>query len=482
LAALSYWVLNYPSKGSANWDQAIDDIIRIAQNKDFDKNKIRGRGAWKDGDKISYHDGLKTYGEFDQTKIYIRLPREDIGINDNIIDDNLIKEIKDIIFNLNFETKTDAVRCMGWSALAPFAGALSFRPAFLITGLSNSGKSTIANLVMKEIGNCLWINGKESTSAFIRQTINYDSKSIILDETEAETDKQKLNRTELFSLMRSSTSDDAPDTGKGGKDGVPVSYKMKNMFCFIAIDPTVENVADENRIFRINIIQKSNGKNWKDKERQIKSLLNKKNCRGIRALTWKKLKVILALADRTVGFIQNKTKKDYRSSYSDALLASAFIVVWNRIDSPSDEAINSMLDKYYEFSPPEEKRNESVEFVQEILDTIIEVQQRDSNIRHKMTIYESIIEYCESANRDHELSLSRSGIKITTENHLAIYNNSAFIKKILRINTGYSKILKRHPGFIRSNSVEHFPHDKTSRKCTVLKIDIDPDKPLLNLI
>jgi hypothetical protein len=288
LASTSYWTTEYPMKKGADWDTAIDDIIRICQEKDFDINQIRGRGAWKDEDSISYFDGKNLSGEYDIKKMYIRLPRQDIGINKIQIEKVFMSNLKEVIFRLNFETKTDAVRCMSWSVLAPFAGALPFRPAILLTGKSGSGKSTIARMIIKKIGMCLWLNGSDSTSAFVRQKVGIDSRSVILDETEAKTEKQKQNRNELFLLMRSSVSDDSPDTGKGGKDGIPISYKMRNMFCFAAIDPTIEDVADENRIFRINILAKSNGEDWQQSEKELKKILTESNCDSIRALTWNK--------------------------------------------------------------------------------------------------------------------------------------------------------------------------------------------------
>lgn len=477
IANLHFWKINYPAKNTANWEDAMDDLIRLTQFKDFDKSSIRGRGAWKDGDLISYHDGVKTYGEYDKKKIYLRLPRVDIGLNDTPIEKNLMNTIKEIIFELNFDTKTDAVRCMGWSVLAPFAGALSFRPAILITGKSSSGKTTIANLIMMKIGNCLGLNGAESTSAFIRQKVGYDSISVILDEAETKTDRQKLNRTELFSLMRSSTSDDSFDTGKGGKDGVPISYKMRNMFCFIAIDPTIDNVADENRIYRINIVQKTSKKIWTQKEKEIKKYITEKNCRSIRAYTWKKLKNIFNLADRVVPFIQEKTNRDFRSSYSDSLLASAYIIIWDMVDNPSDKAITNMLEKYYVLSPPEEKRDEAEEFLNDLYETIVEIYHEESNIREKITIYECMINIYEMENpKNYIMFLSRCGIKITTDNEIAIANNSAFIKKTMNVVTGYSKLLKRHKNYIRSDSTEYFPHNRLPKKCTIMKSIIEDKK------
>jgi hypothetical protein len=473
----TYWMMNYPLKRGADWESAINDIIRISQYKDFDKTLVRGRGAWiDDDDKISYHDGYKTSGEWDKRKTYVRLRRRDIGINDEMASIDLCHKLRDIIFKLSFETKTDAVRCIGWAALAPFAGALKYRPAILLTGPSGSGKSTVQEYVLQNLTEFIWADAKETSVAGMRSRIGIDSAVAFFEEAEQDNDKSKLKVDDIMSFIRSNYTSKSPDAFKGTKEGGWVSYRMNSMFGIAAINPTIENVADENRIFRINLI-KSNGNGWKKIEKQLKSLLTEKNCRSIRALTWNKLKTIFELSDRVVELIQDKTHKDYRSSFSDALLASAFIIIWDRIDNPADEAISNMLDKYYSFAPPEEKRDEASEFVQELFDIIVEVQHENSNLKEKITIYECLINCYEiEENRAYKMHLSRCGIKLTNSNNIAIYNNSAFIKKIMRINTGYSKILKRHPDFVRADSVEYFPHDKTPRKCTILKSLIQEHK------
>lgn len=476
IADLNYWKLEFPNgKAGVDWAEAQNYLIIGSKMKDFHISSIRGRGAWHDGEKISYHDGVKTYGEWDEKKIYLRSTRQNIGIEDEPIKKELALKIKDVIFRLSFETPADAVRCMGWSVLAPFAGALKYRPAMLLTGGSGTGKSTVANIIIKPLSNCLWLNGSESTVAGVRGKVQRDSVSIVFEETEKDTDKKKMNREELFSLMRVNVTDDAPDTIKGTKEGGYNSFKMQNMFGFIAIDPTIDSIADENRIFRINMTTPQNVGEWKKLETELSGLLNEKNCRSIRALTWNKLKIIFALADRIVDLIRTKTNRDFRSSYSDALLAGAFMVIWTGVDNPSDDQIDKMLDKYYSFQPPESHRDESSEIIDRLMDEVIEIIH--DKTREKITVLEGLTRVFRGMNTDDEFyspdqlknyrqHLARIGIRLYEGDKIAIANNHHMIKKIINHGEGYAKIFKRHPGWIERKLVS-FSGDK-NRQATII--------------
>lgn len=480
LANRKFWSLEWPlPKEKTEWDAAIDDVIRNSQRHDFIESNVRGRGAWRDGDKISYHDGIETIGEWDKKKLYLRLPRHENGINDDPIDPEITKNIKNTVFKMSFETPADAVRCLSWSILAPFAGALKYRPAMLLTGPSSSGKTTAANLCIRKLADCEWFNGSESTVPGVRGKIKYDSRGVMFEEAERDTLKKSVNRDELFSLMRVSVSDDAPDTVKGTKDGGYNSFKMQNMFGFIAIDPTLNSIADENRIFRINMVIPKNGNEWKQIEKELIELLCEKNCRAIRALTWLKLKTILELSDRIVDAVRKKTGRDYRSSYADSMLASTFMVIWTGTDNPSDEQIENMLDKYYSYQTPEEHRDEAKEIVDRILDEQIEIL--GDGAREKISIMECLnmivigSKYCgigeaelsEITIMNYRQHVSRHGIRIIDNNNIAIANKHHMIMKIIGMGNGYSKILRRHQGYVEQKPV--YFYDNKYRRCTILK-------------
>lgn len=491
LASRFFWRTDYQNRdGKTSWDDAIDDIIRISQNKDFDSNQIRGRGAWMDGDKISYHDGVTTHGEYDKKKIYLRLPLKDIGIMDTPIEIETIKKIKSIIFKMSFETPADAVRCLAWSTLAPFAGCLKYRPAMLLTGASGTGKSTVATLIVKKISNCIWLNGSESTVAGVRGKVQKDSCAVVFEETEKDTEKKRVNRDELFSLMRVNVTDDAPDTVKGTKDGGFNSFKMQNMFGFIAIDPTVDSIADENRIFRINMVKPENGNDWKSIEVELRNLLDEKNARAIRALTWNKLKVISALTERIVDLIRRMTGRDYRSSYSDAMLAACFMVIWTGTDEPTEDQIIEMLYKYYEYQPADEHRDEAKEIIDRLLDEIIEIIH-EGNQREKLSIIEALKRiYTEKKEGDgvtddivttkellsYKQHLARLGIRVYEKNKIAIASNHHMIKKIIGMSEGYTKILKRYKGYAGSRVISY--SGESSKQSVIFKGILDGE--LLN--
>lgn len=486
LTGRSYWAAEYPNKGGADWDSAIDDIIRISQRLDFDESSIRGRGAWKDGDKYSFHDGVKTHGEYDDKKIYIRLTRKDIGIDDAPASVELRQKMKNVVFGLSFETPADAVRCLAWSCLAPFAGALTFRPSMLLTGESGSGKTEVQKKIMNPMSLCIWLDTRVSTTAGVRGKIKYDSTCVVFDEAGKENEKMKANFDEILAFIRSNYSVDSPDGVKGTKEGGYINYKMNSMFALASTDPTIENIQDENRILRISFVKpKMTAEEWQEKEKQLFQLFNVHNCRAVRSFTWRNLKNIEELAYKIVRLARLKSGRDYRSSYAEMLLASAFMIVWAGAENPTDEQIHDMLEKYYRYQPAEEHRNEADEIVNRIMDEQIEIlheHKREkisvieclNRVYHEKTEIEEageakLVTYTPTELYNYKLALSQHGLKLTRDHYVAIQNNHHVVKKIINYPSGYSKIFRRHPDLVDANRNEYYIDGRKPRRSTVLK-------------
>jgi putative DNA primase/helicase len=475
IASLNFWRSEFQEGRSIQWDDAVDFIINATKQIDFDIKRLKGRGAWRAGDKICYNDGRKLYGKPDPDSIYLKLERAPIGLESEPADGELLNRVKDIIFNLSFETKTDAVRTMGWTALAPFCGALEYRPTLLMTGESGYGKTKVQTLFIQKITNFVHADMRTSSEAGIRRKISRDSKAVFFDEGGKESDKMKMNFDSILSFIRSNYSDEAPDGYKANisSEGY-VTYKMSSMFGLATTDPTIENVQDENRILRVNFIKpKHTAAEWQKIESELTEILSPENCNKIRALIWKRLKTITCLTKRIVQLARDKTNRDYRSSYGDMLLASAYMVVWCDCPEPTEEQIRSMLDKYYQYQQVEENRSEVQEYVDRIMDEIIEVQLEHR--REKLTVLEALsrLYYEEDPSAESSILISEKkraynetlkmyGIKIVDHGvHFA--NDSHMIQKITGLSRGYNKLLVRHPGYVKYNTPVTYSGGKSKR-------------------
>jgi len=463
IAPLEYWKAVFPAgRDGVKWDEAISDIITSCKTKEFDTKKLKGRGAWRSGDKICYNDGAKVWGEPDENFIYLKMEKYNIGLDSEPIGQKTLCRLRDIIFDLSFETKTDAVRTMGWTVLAPFCGALEYRPTLLMTGESGHGKTKVQKLIIEKITDFIHADMRTSSEAGIRRRIGKDSRVVFFDEAGKESDKMKMNFDTILAFIRSNYSDDSPDGYKANlnSDGY-VTYKMSSMFGLATTDPTIENVQDENRILRVHFVKpKHTAEQWQKIEDELNQILTPETCMKIRSHAWKNLKQVMCLAKKITQLARQKTNRDYRSSYADMLLASAYMVIWCSTPEPTTEQIEDMLDKYYQYQPIEENRSEAEEYVDRIMGEIIEVIYENS--REKITIQECCQRIYDRyyKNEDGQLEeispkkageyarhIAMYGIKVIPGGGIHIANNNHMIQKITGLGAGYGKLFARHRGY-----------------------------------
>jgi hypothetical protein len=475
LAPIAFWSNEFGHKGRINWQDAQDFVIEFCGNIDFSIDKIRGRGAWKESDgKICYHDGKNTIGEFNGKYLFLRKNKIDIGLNDEPATKEICQQIAKVVNEMSFESKLDTIRCLAWSTLAPFAGALPWRPAALVTGSSGSGKTTAIDYVVKKIAKPLIFSGADTTSAAIRQIVRMDSTAIVLEEVEADTQKKRQNRQELFSLMRQSTSDDAPIIGKGTKEQTGIIFNMTNMFMFVAVSPEVESIADDNRIFRINMIKPI--KKWGPIKKNLKTVLTNKNCRAIRSLTWQKLKSIINLAENLTPIIQEITNKNTRSSFAESLFFATYFLIWQGRKKIEDEEAKGILSDLFSKVFQEHERNE----VEEILDRLLDQSVFLSESKTTKTLREILNELryekhilLESNKDEYEKTIGHYGLKVDSNGYISIAINHHEIMKIIDRGIGYQRIFWRHPGLIeRSKNVRIAGK---SRRCLILSGILEKD-------
>lgn len=509
LADLKYWALEHPGmKTEVNWTACIDDVIGASEH-DFDQDSLRGRGAWKEKDgRICYHDGRETVGEWDESRVFVRKTRRNIGLSSVPLDDFTRQQIMKEAAKLPFDTHSDAVRILGWSALAPFCGALFWRPAGLITGASGVGKTFILDNIVRRLAAAAIYPG-EATPAGIMQDLRNDAVAVIIEESEAEDDKQRFNRKGQFSLMRQSTSDDTPKMVKGTADQRGIKYDMKSMFLYSGISSAVESVADENRIFRCRIV-KGKKVDWSKAGKEFDRLLTDENADRLRAFTWANLKEILALVERITPIIQEETGKDHRWAKSEGLLLSAYIIIWKAIpiEKITDILIKDTVAGFYKSSPIPETRDESVETVEKLLDQIVRVDfERNSEMlsmreilsrvrngstmeiggggqEREMVIPNGMRTVCKRIAANHGLGLSEGVVMKNVANpaahkkELAISFGHPEIMKILGKGAGYQEELARHPGTISRFHLVSM--GGKSRNCVVIGglLDVEGQKQM----
>ena len=264
LARLQWWQEHFKggtsATGNVNWTAATDAFMDACQREGvFQPGRVRGRGFWRDDDsRIVSHFGDRLlppdvkhyvdpehYGE--HGSVYPRLQRMAGPSSKTVMDIERTRKIVELFEDLPLESRIQCLLLLGWLVLAPFSGALPWRPHAWIGGPSGCGKSTILEQVIRPLlaGMAMFREGM-TTEAGIRQHLGSDCLPVIIDENEQNDRKAAANVQNVLRLARSASS--GGTITKGTPHGKELTYEVRSMYLFSSIVVSLRHEADKTRV------------------------------------------------------------------------------------------------------------------------------------------------------------------------------------------------------------------------------------------
>lgn len=255
-----YWGVRFPSRSAAfNLDHAQCALLEIGQALGvFDREKLRGRGAWMDAGRVIVHTGGAVYIDGEKNKpgmtaggnIYESAAELGALIPGEIASTAEANKLVQICERLTWEDNLSGALLAGWCVIAPVCGALKWRPHIWVTGPASSGKSTVKNdIIRRVVGPFAEYFEGSTTEAGIRQSIGADARPVIIDEFESEDQTAAARVQKILDMSRISSS--GGKVTKGSATGEAESFTIRSAFCFSSINTAVKYFADDTRISKL---------------------------------------------------------------------------------------------------------------------------------------------------------------------------------------------------------------------------------------
>jgi hypothetical protein len=182
LANSTFWAQRFPAEKTAfNAMAAGEALIGACTTAGaFDPLKARGRGIWREGDRIIQNLG----GPIPDDVQHIYLCFEPIVFSE--VDAFDAQRLLRYLQRFNWRNPQDAMLLLGWLAIAPICGVLSWRPHCFVYGPPRCGKTTIHSLAAHLLHPLVISTDGQSSEAGIRQKLGPDSLPVIIDEFESD--------------------------------------------------------------------------------------------------------------------------------------------------------------------------------------------------------------------------------------------------------------------------------------------------------
>ena len=256
MAELADWERYYRtgSRGVMDWSEVGGSLMAHCRGVGiYDPSLTRGRGVWRDEDRIVFHAGNtlfvdgKTipFDKFKKTKYRYVTTAPILCPSDNPATIQYSNDLLSALQTFGWEhSELSPLLVLGWIGCAFICGAIEWRPHLWITGPKGCGKSTLDEFACGILGDlALHIQGN-TTEAGLRQSLNGDSRPILFDEFEAD----GTNADAVIDTARSAASNNAAPVVKGTPEGNPIYYKLQFAAMFSGIIANAKRDADRSRI------------------------------------------------------------------------------------------------------------------------------------------------------------------------------------------------------------------------------------------
>ena len=475
----------------------------------YNSINIRGRGGWFDAGRIVLHCGssLIVDGKPEGLASFKSRYTYEAGIDYPLVSSASIPNTETVrLLNLckqiHWDRPVNAALLAGWIALAPFCGALEWRPHISINGESGSGKTWIVENIIRAMLVDISLDAVgDSTEAGLRQELAGDARPIVFDEFEPTSKRAKDRITGILALMRASSSSGAAPITKGTAGGDAMRFFARSMFCFSGISIPATEIADLNRISTLTALAYPDGQEKVDRFAQIEAdataLITPQFIAGFRARVAELLPVIRQNA-RVFANAWTIGKGNRRTGdQTGTILAGAYALISketivladatdyiNRQDWTDEVALNAERD-------PIKLRDEILRHVERVTAGAF---QGDLNVGELIEIAEpkDVIRNSEHpSSADADGILQRLGIRVEVMSQGASQGTSQgscimvstkpeVLRKILG-NTpwshGHSKILLRLPGASASRGTVRFQGGFVTKVTVIpLKSFIEPNE------
>jgi putative DNA primase/helicase len=263
LAPLAFWSMcDFVSPhGNIKVTQAQDWIQTKSQEMGrFDSLKIRGTGVWRDDEKfvlntgscLEFPNGKKLeYHEFKSKYFYVSssITFDELGEKESDYAEGL--QLQALFDSQKWVSKKSGLACLGWSLIAPMAGALIWRPHIWIEGKKGTGKSyVLENLMERLLGSFVFKGSGGSTESAVRRSVRNTALPIILDEMKITVKNDENKIYEKLNLARDASSDISAIRAVTARDGGVDLFVVRSMFCFSSDQPPQIDHAIDSRILR----------------------------------------------------------------------------------------------------------------------------------------------------------------------------------------------------------------------------------------
>lgn len=264
LAPLNYWEGNYPKKSTtrASFDinRVSDNLVSVCSRLGlFNRDKIRGRGAWIENKKPIIHcgdhliiDGKRVEFPDHQSK-YIYEVGHSLGVTlTNPLSSVESKKYLEIMQRLHWGRPVDAYLLAGWVVIAPLCGALTWRPHAWLNGKAGVGKTWVMRFLVKRMmGEMALSVQSKTTEAGLRRFLQSDAMAVVFDEAESETKKDLERMENILGTFRGSSSEGSGKILMGSMGGSE-DFEMR---CSVIFSSIVNNLSQRADLSRVTVME-----------------------------------------------------------------------------------------------------------------------------------------------------------------------------------------------------------------------------------